>query len=320
MKAMAYFGTWEVIWVDQQEKLQSALSVIAAEDELSVDTETFDYQSGNEKLGLVQVGAVKAEKAYLIDPLAFSDWVELLRPQLESPDIGIIAHNASFEERQFARHGIKMRGAIDTLKMARKLRADLPNHTLKTCCSLILNIDISKEQQVSDWEKRPLSEEQINYAAYDVEVTYQLYQVLLEMQNSLELDSDSKVPELMQQLYENERQTFQLLSGISAELELLKLKNKMLKEAIRNKLISGEPEYQGEYGNAGIQKVRRNEINPVKVREKMPDIADLVIKETVQQKDLKQLIEEYGYDKKLLNDVTEFLRYDDRLKLTLADF
>ena len=317
---MAYFGNWEIIWVDNLTDLESDLSFIEAEELLSVDTETFDYQTGNEKLGLIQIGLPKAQKAYIIDPLAFSDWVELLREPLESPDVGIIAHNASFEERQFARHGIKMRGAIDTLKMARKLRSDLPNHTLKTCSSLILNVDLSKEQQTSDWQIRPLTEEQLYYAAFDVEVTYQLYQVLAEMQESLQVDSESSVEDLMQQLYQNEKHSFDLLAGIAAELELANLRSKMLTEAIRNKLIAGESSYDGEYGVASVQKVKRNEINPVKVREMMPDLAELVIKETVQQKQLKEMIEEYGYDKKLLAQVTEFLRYDDRLKLTLADF
>ena len=316
---MNYKTTWEIHWIDNQGDLERTLPILEQEDQLSIDTETVGWETGNEILCLVQIAAPTVEQIYLIDVLAFPEWVRI-EPLISQPKPAIIAHNAPFEQRQFARFGIKTRGIIDTLKMAKNLRSDLPNRTLKTCCKLILDLDISKAEQTSNWEKRPLTPEQIEYAALDTEVTYKLYQELASMEEQLRIDSSKRVPDLMKDLYQTEQEYYALIHDIAARLELLRLRKEMLKDAIRSKLIEGEEPYSGEYGSVAIQRIKRTEINPEKVRELMPEIADLAIKESVQRQRIKELIEEYGLSKDLLERATEILRYDDRLKLNLADF
>lgn len=310
--------TWDITWIDDRAELEKIMPALESAKILSVDTETSGWQTGNEQLCLIQIGIPDTEQIYLIDALQCKDW-EMIAPVLSEPKPAIIAHNATFEDRQFARHGIKMRGVIDTLKMAKKLRADLPNKTLKTCCKYVLGVDMSKEEQGSDWSVRPLTSSQIEYAAFDAEITYKLYEEFAALEDKLSINAEDEVPVLMQQLHEAERQYFTLIENIAADLEQLKLRKQILKDAIRSKLVDGAEPYEGEYGSAKIQRVKMTQVAPDKVRELMPEIADLVIQESVQQKKLKEVMEEHGIDKRMLSKVQELLRYNDRLKLTLAD-
>ena len=315
---MAAQTTWKISWINSLEQLNPYLDQLLKEDYLSVDTETVGWQTGNEKLALVQIGLPSQEEVLLIDPLAFPEWIQI-GAALEATSPLIVAHNASFEKRQFARHGLKMRGVADTMKMAGRLRKDMPNKTLKTCCKYVLDFELDKEQQTSEWDARPLSPEQLDYAALDAEITSKLYEELVATEERLEVDHDASIEHLMGELLKTEQKNFILTKDIAAELELLSLRKEMLKEAIRNKLIDGEEPYEGDYGSAAIQKVRRTEVNPTLVRELLPEIADAAIVESVQKQRLKSLIEEYGLDKAMIDEVSELLRYDERLKLKLAD-
>ena len=59
--------------------------------------------------------------------------------------------------------------SIYCTKIASKLaRTYTDRHGLKELCKELLNIEISKQQQSSDWGSLELSKNQINYAANDV--------------------------------------------------------------------------------------------------------------------------------------------------------
>jgi hypothetical protein len=311
--------TWEVKWIDNDSDLLGVVEIIKNRPILSIDTETAGWQTNNEKLCLIQIGDPAEEKIYLIDALAINN-LQVLKPVIEEPIPALIAHNANFEERQFARHEMRMRGSIDTLKMAKTLRPDLPSRTLKSCCNFILNLDISKEEQTSDWSLRPLTKSQIEYAALDAEVTWKLYEILHEMEAKLVVNTSLAVSDLMRELYETERRNFELTRKIAAEIQLNKQKAEGLKSVIRSKLINGESPYKGEFGECSIQRVKRTEINPEKLRTLMPEIADAAIVESVPRDRLKDLMNEHSIDPKMLEQITEIIRYDDRLNLELGDF
>ncbi|MDE4996733.1 ribonuclease D, partial [Francisella tularensis subsp. holarctica] len=50
--------------------------------------------------------------------------------------------------------------------------------SLKTILKEILDIEIEKESQFSDWRNRPLTQNQLNYAIKDVEYLIQLNEYL----------------------------------------------------------------------------------------------------------------------------------------------
>lgn len=53
-------------------------------------------------------------------------------------------------------------------------------HTLREVCRRELGKPLDKSQQTSDWSQRPLSDEQVEYAALDAEVLLSLLERLGE--------------------------------------------------------------------------------------------------------------------------------------------
>lgn len=315
---MAASPEWEFEWIAESGRLESVSEELRAEPILSLDTETSGWQTGNEKLALIQIGVPSKKKVFLIDPLAIETLIAL-EPVMASKTPELVIHNAPFEERQFRRHAIKLKGVIDTLELSRRLRPDLPSHSLRMCCRLILDLKITKEEQSSDWSRRPLTDEQLAYARLDAEVTMKLYSVLAAMETQLIIDPNAEVPVLMGDLWETLRKKLELTSQIAAELALLQARETMLRENIRAKLVDGAPAYAGEYGTAEISQVKRTEINPERVREVFPTLADRVISETVERKRLLAVMKEFGIDEGELEQVLEVSGFYDRMFLKVAD-
>jgi ribonuclease D len=62
-----------------------------------------------------------------------------------------------------------MAGPVYCTKIASRLaRTFTDRHGLRDLCKDVLNVDISKQQQSSDWGAPTLTEEQLRYAASDV--------------------------------------------------------------------------------------------------------------------------------------------------------
>ena len=62
-----------------------------------------------------------------------------------------------------------MAGPVYCTKVASKLaRTYTDKHSLKDLCKELLNVDLSKQQQSSDWGAPTLSDAQLAYAASDV--------------------------------------------------------------------------------------------------------------------------------------------------------
>jgi ribonuclease D len=100
----------------------------------------------------------------VIDLLAIRD-VRPLQPVLARPETVVFAHNYAYDERMLLRLGLRPRCVYDTCRAGRVLYegagrlADLSERLLETA--------MDKALQESDWGRRPLSREQIAYAARD---------------------------------------------------------------------------------------------------------------------------------------------------------
>jgi ribonuclease D len=305
-------------WATTPEEVAALAASLEHERIISVDTETSGWQVGNEQLCLIQIGIPSQQRVVLIDVMKAGAPTPL-GAILAAPTPLIIAHNASFEERQFARYDLKLKGIRDTLSMSRQLRPDLPNHTLRTCCKLLLGIELSKQEQSSDWSVRPLSDEQVAYARLDAEVAISLYEYLAELEARAERELDMPVPDLVKEYSSVLRHRFELSAGISHELAFLQAREQKLKEAIRQKLIDGEPSYDGPYGKCAIQKVKRTEVNPQRVREVFPEFAEEVIQEFVERKRFDAVAKERGLPKSAIESVLDTVGFNDRLLLSLGD-
>lgn len=310
--------TYDFVWIKSLDELENAAGALATETIISVDTETSGWQTGNEQLCLIQIGVPSIRRVLLVDVLSTGAPTPLA-PLFASPDQLFIAHNASFEERQLARYDMKVKGIKDTLTMSRELRPDLPNHTLRTCCKLLLGIELSKDEQVSDWSIRPLSDKQVDYARLDAEVAVQLYSYLAELESKVSAELNLEVPDLMAEYARMNRRRYELTSSIAHELAFVTAREEKLKATIRQKLIDGAPAFDGSVGMCSIQKVKKTEVNTQRVREVYPEFADEVIQEFVDRRRFDALARERGLPKNAIERVLDTVGYNERLTIKLKD-
>jgi|694.fasta_scaffold21291_5 ribonuclease D len=305
-------------WVSNSDELEQAVATLVNEPLLSIDTETSGWQTGNEQLCLIQIGVPSSKRVLLVDVLG-TGAPKALGPILSAATPLIVAHNASFEERQFARYDMKVKGVRDTLAMSRELRPDLPNHTLRTCCKLLLGLELSKEEQTSDWSVRPLSNRQVDYARLDAEVALTLYDYLAGLEERASRELDLGVPELIAEFSSVSRTKFDLMAPIAHEYAFLQAREAKLREAIRQKMIEGAEPYDGPFGKAALSKVKRTEISPQRVREVFPEFALEVIQEHVDRKRFDSVARERGLPKNAIEAVLDTIGFYERLSLSLKD-
>jgi ribonuclease D len=104
--------------------------------------------------------------------------VQIGQGQTSAPNLGrMLTDPATTKLFHFARFDIAMfrqylgvtTAPLYCTKIASKLtRTFTDKHGLKDLCKELLNVELSKQQQSSDWGAANLSEEQLRYAASDV--------------------------------------------------------------------------------------------------------------------------------------------------------
>ena len=142
---------------------------------IGLDTETFfDEDSRQNRLSLLQLASPNG-RVVVIDALAAG--IGVAQPLIDSPEVVMAAHNARFDEGVLRRHGFDPAGFVDTLKLSRRTLT-LASHSLASIAEHLFDIKLDKTYQRSNWLQRPLSREQLYYAALDAVVALQLYQEL----------------------------------------------------------------------------------------------------------------------------------------------
>ncbi len=137
-------------------------------DSVAVDTETQGLQLHRDRLCVVQLSAGDgvAHLVHFPDPVYNAPNLTRLMT-----DTGVtkIFHYARFDVAVLRRHLGIMCTPVYCTKIASKLvRTYTDRHSLKELCRELLAIDLSKEQQSSDWAASELSVAQQEYAACDV--------------------------------------------------------------------------------------------------------------------------------------------------------
>lgn len=166
----------EVQWVDTPAALRAVCDALRAEDVLGLDVETaLDFGT----LYLVQIAT--RTRTYLIDPFAVGE-LSPLQTVFDAPHPRKVIHNARFERRVLGRVGIPLQGVFDTMEVSRRVRSSkiLGGHSLAIVCERELGLQLDKSAQTSDWGRRPLSKEQLRYAALDAEILLALHDRLVK--------------------------------------------------------------------------------------------------------------------------------------------
>jgi DNA polymerase I-like protein with 3'-5' exonuclease and polymerase domains len=160
------------------------LGALASSTCIAFDTETLQLQPEVGKLRLIQLGCSNAKTIVVIDcfDLDEDDWDKV--SSFFDVNRRWLAHNAVFDLGWLQEQGIRPKGQLFCTMLASKLLSNgLPNvkHGLAHVAKRYLRIEVSKEQQASNWGATDLSEEQLVYAAKDVEVLLELDVVLQQM-------------------------------------------------------------------------------------------------------------------------------------------
>lgn len=147
---------------------------------LGLDCETTGLDPHRHTIRLIQLAAPN-QPVILIDlpQIAPCDHYPL-RQFLSSPAIKI-THNGKFDWQFLAQAGLQPSAPFfDTQLAYRVLTAGLKTSlSLQTLAQKLLNIELDKTQQVSDWSK-PLISQQLQYAALDAAVLLELYPILVK--------------------------------------------------------------------------------------------------------------------------------------------
>lgn len=135
---------------------------------VAVDSETMGLIPQRDPLCVVQLSAGDGN-AHLVQLDRKSYDAPRLKTLLSDPKILKIFHFARFDIAAF-QHWLGVRTApVYCTKIASKLcRTYTDRHGLKDVTRELLGVEISKQQQSSDWGAETLSDAQIDYAASDV--------------------------------------------------------------------------------------------------------------------------------------------------------
>ena len=145
---------------------------------VAVDTETLGLNPMRDRLCLVQLSAENNE-AHLIQFKSSNYHAPNLMKLLSDTNVTKIFHYARFD-LAVIQHYLKLTcNPVFCTKIASRLtRTYTDKHGLKDLCGELLGIEISKQQQQSDWGAETLTEEQMFYAATDVLYLHKLKEIL----------------------------------------------------------------------------------------------------------------------------------------------
>lgn len=135
---------------------------------VAIDTETLGLRPHRDRLCLVQLSAGDG-KAHLVQLRQGQYAAPRLKALLSDPSVLKIFHFGRFDIAVLQQALGVVTGPVYCTKIASKLTCTYTDkHGLKDLCKDMLGIDISKQQQSSDWGAAQLSKEQLSYAAQDV--------------------------------------------------------------------------------------------------------------------------------------------------------
>jgi len=134
---------------------------------IAIDTETLGLNPHRDRLCLVQLSDGDGTAA-LVQLSGNYDAPELKR-LLADESLLKIFHYGRFDMAVLKHFLGVMPGPVYCTKIASKLaRTYTDRHGLKDLCRELLGVELSKQQQSSDWGAAELSQEQLTYAASDV--------------------------------------------------------------------------------------------------------------------------------------------------------
>lgn len=276
-----------IFYIKNETEFKTAIQELQESPKICLDFETTGLQAGIAKPRLLQLctadPAVEDRTVYVFDLFKFNEETKL-KELIETREM-IVGHNLNFDMQFLLYLGIDFKGKVfDTYIAERVLRAGFKEKRVSpqakkvyfadVSCSLQaavkrwLDIDLSKEQRLTDWSVEDLTEEQIEYAAVDVDILPRIAAAQLA-----ELKEESLL-----ELYSIESQCVRPVArmcyrGFGADIEKLKALKSAIQENLNNKtqqfvtqldarLPEGQKLPRDEYGEVSVGKRPKKDFNP----------------------------------------------------------
>lgn len=183
---------------------------------IAVDTEFMRTNTFYAKIGLLQIA--DEEQVYLIDPLEIKDW-DGFRELLINSNCIIVVHSASEDLNLLLTHiGCLPKNLFDTQLAAAFLGLGF-SLSYQALVEQQTGITVEKGETRSDWLRRPLSENQLQYAANDViyllDIANTLRDTLISKSKLAWFETESKMLLRAAEQVEDEAYWSTLYAGIS---------------------------------------------------------------------------------------------------------
>lgn len=137
-------------------------------DVIAIDSETMGLRPERDRLCLVQLSSGDGN-AHLVKFAKGEYDAPNLKALLTDPTKLKLFHFARFDVAVMEAYlGVRTSPVYCTKIASKFVRTFTDRHGLKDLCKDLLGVDISKQQQSSDWGADELTEEQMKYAASDV--------------------------------------------------------------------------------------------------------------------------------------------------------
>ncbi len=145
---------------------------------VAVDTETMGLNPHRDRLCLVQLSSGDGT-AHLVQVAAGQSSAPNLARMLLAPGVEKLFHYGRFDIAVLAHAFGAVARPVWCTKIASKLvRTFTDRHGLRDLCRDLIGVDLSKQQQSSDWGAGELTQAQLEYAASDVLHLHALREVL----------------------------------------------------------------------------------------------------------------------------------------------
>ena len=169
-------------------------SNIEFKDIVAIDTETMGLKFHRDRLCMIQLSGGDG-KAHLVqvsrEELEKKDKFVNLKKILSNKKLTKLFHFARFDIAVLENNVCKIHGPVYCTKIASKLcRTFGARHGLSDLCRDILDLELNKQNQTSDWGSKELNDSQLKYAASDVLYLHKIKEkldLMLERENRKEL-------------------------------------------------------------------------------------------------------------------------------------
>jgi ribonuclease D len=155
----------EAIWIDRNDELPGLASAMATQSAVGVDTEFLRERTFFPKLCLLQLSV--AGKIYCVDTLNVGG-LDALMPALTAPHTRKLIHAARQDLEALYLTSRQVLSPVFDTQVAAACVGLKPQMGYAELVHTLLEVTIPKGQTRTDWSKRPLTRDQLDYAADDV--------------------------------------------------------------------------------------------------------------------------------------------------------